>query len=356
MDRPTPALLGGTNVTPPEMVNETTPVAVRYTYAHEVDYPPKGARGASSMSVVFCLFGVIGHSGSKAGSRQAYNHASASKAYSVAQNHVANLLAPVLRAGGSVGIFAHAWARPAITSELNATLYAAYRSATEVHVHIEPMRVREHVRSMVLSMSAALLAAREAYASTSHAKAPPTVLLMRHDCVWMRALLLPVGPQLSGSILTGSWCDGHSTSVESLLTLGQRVCVNRTCPSGLCAPLVPYSDADRGIIDYFLIGLAPTLEYFIGSLMHRMQRGEIIHGNNRAHYVLQQHALDLRLPQRGLWSAYAAAVSFVDFELARNHVHLAPIHRTFQAIPSPQEPDTHPCNGHMVCAQWQDCC
>ena len=77
--------------------------------------------------------------------------------------------------------------------------------------------------------------------------------------------------------------------------LGQRGGVNRTCPSGRCAPLVPYSDADRGIIDYFLIGLAPTLEYFIGSLMHRMQRGEIIHGNNRAHYVLQQHALDLRL-------------------------------------------------------------
>ena len=256
-------------------------------------------RGAHS-AVAIALYGIAGNTAGKAGDMRV----SVDAALDAARSHKRYVIEPAARAR-DVHVFAHFWVRE--TDQTDAAIVRALRSEYGGYLRnatAEKMVTREHVLSMVLSMTTALRLARSAAAAQASSYA--LLLLMRHDTYWHAELPLPPAECARDYVTVASWC----ISSPPLLP-GVR-------KEGAACGRLGFQSMD-GIHDYWLLGSAHMLEWLLGSLEQRLRSGgtAAVHANGRAHFVLQAQLDRLGLTQRGLVRSHPASLSYVHFTLWR---------------------------------------
>lgn len=259
------------------------------------------------VTLQLCLFGMPGvDSGYRAVNAVASAKFSAKAAHEAAMTHIMAIVQPAEAKGHNVSVYLHGWL-PAHRNDIKGALARAYGRRLLASAFDEPTRLRDDVEAngynhsgphnpfaMVRSMTAVLDLARRRPPSAQGA--PSLAMLMRHDAHWFRKVdLAELHPLPAGAIVTGTWC-------------------NRQPLNESCAPLV--LTRFNGVHDYFLIGHSTTLEWFVGSLAQRI-RAQRRASKFNGHFMFQEHAESLCLPQRGLWLSHPGMISYMTYTLHR---------------------------------------
>jgi hypothetical protein len=285
----------------------------------------------SLKEISLCFFGVPGVRRGKAGVAEKQASISraraaskatqtASAAAEAARNHLRFIVEPVEQASGAtVNIYAHAWMNAgAVEAGIGAALDRTYAERL-MQTKYEPYRFEHHTLSMVASMRAVLdlASANSSASSSSLSSSSPSAItiLVRHDCFFFRALdvaSLSLSPR--GVIYTATWCE------TALLPWCERLRRGRTSSQIYSLKECGWLTLTRfrGVHDYWFIAEAGVLKAFTASLQARIASSNDRPANDRAHFVMEEHATSLRLldePTR--WQSHPNAISYIDFTLYR---------------------------------------
>ena len=225
--------------------------------------------------LALCLFGVPGVHRGKAGQL----HTSAAALVATATTHLKFLLQAAESQGSQVSVFSHSWNVSAI-GDVPTALALIYGARLHSLLH-QPLEVKEHVNSMLRSMTRSLTLARDAAAAQRETH--DLILLMRHDTYWTQPLDLRLDPRF---LTVATWLSDDSPG------------------SSLCTRL---SSLD-GVPDLWFASSPTMLEFVFGSLNLRRHNRQQVHANNRAHFVFQSHFDDLNLTSRQLIRAHPKAL------------------------------------------------
>lgn len=270
-----------------------------------------------------CLFGVPGVRRGKAGSAERFSNKTRSPA-KITQNDIAAreaaentlrfIVDPAERAGVMVEVYVHAWLSAGSTSSIALAIDSTFSWRLRRSLY-EPYRKDKshHVLSMLESIRMVLQAASPLALDTPFTE---LVLLMRHDCYWFREvdILGSLSFEPEGVLYTALWCESE------LLPWCQRIRRHhRNHGMGnatvACAPLV--LTEYRGVTDYFMLGTFGHVATFFHDLFARVEANGNHVANERAHFVLEEHAEAMGLIEMGLWQSLPNVITNVDVSLYR---------------------------------------